>query len=40
MSNTQQSFNVPPRDPVVTNVPETQTNMGTLEHTGLPIEPI
>lgn len=40
MSNTQQSMNVPPRDVVMPNVPETQTNMGTLEHTGLPIEPI
>lgn len=40
MSNTQQSMNLPPRDVVVPNVPETQTNMGTLEHTGLPIEPI
>nr|UMO75666.1 MAG: putative capsid protein 2 [Polycipiviridae sp.] len=40
MSNTQQSLNVPPRDTVMPNVPETQTNMGTLEHTGLPIEPI
>lgn len=38
--NQQQSFNLPPRDPTVPNVPETQTNMGVLEHTGLPIEPI
>lgn len=35
----QQSINVPPRDTVMPNVPETQTNMGTLEHTGLPLEP-
>lgn len=40
MSNTQQSMNIPPRDPLIANVPEAQTNMGTLENSGIPIEPI
>ena len=37
MSNTQQ-LNNPPRNPTVPNVPNPQTNLGTLEHTGLPID--
>lgn len=41
MSNQpQQSMNNPPRNPTIPNVPNPQTNEGTLEHTGLPIEPL
>lgn len=40
MSNTQQNFNNPARTPNVPNVPNPQTNEGTLEHTGIPFEPI
>ena len=40
MSNTQQSFNNPARTPNVANVPNPQTNEGTLEYTGIPFEPV
>jgi len=40
MSNQIQSMNNPPRNPTIPNVPNPQTNEGTLEYTGLPIEPM